>query len=60
MLVYKDIQHTSSLSFKIIVPYNKTIIDFHGGKYRVIFIMILPSQGRAISYGVNITLYSPP
>ena len=39
------------------MPYNKTIIDFHGGKYRdidPIFIMILQYH----EYGVNI--YTKP
>ena len=33
--------------FQIVIPYNETIIDFHGGEYRVIidpiFTMILAS-----------------
>ena len=27
---------TACIKFQIISPYNKTIIDFHGGKYKVI------------------------
>ena len=49
---------------KIIYPYNKTIIDFDRGKYRVIWtpisIMIFPTLGGQYynEFGVNINLYS--
>ena len=48
----------------VIMPYNKTIIDFHGGKYRVILTPYSlryrpPKVGHYHAYGVNITLYLP-
>ena len=48
--MYTYVQLVSLLLIQIIVTYNKTIIGHNGGECNGgEFVMILPSQGRAIS-----------